>query len=197
MKRALLTVVLAAVLLALPSSAPAHPHVFVEPEMVLVFDGRGLAGVRHVWIFDEMFTVYILQDYDLDGNYKLSPDEITVLKEGAFDNISEWGWFTYLTVGGKPYKPAEVTEFTARMDGGALVYEFFVPCSVDASTGRMTVSVFDPDYFVDFLPPLRQSVSLEGAEGFNVSLSIAEDPGAIFSEWMITPTKVAVEFNTK
>ncbi len=197
MKRLFFVVILAILLLGLVQTVNAHPHVFVDPEITLVFSEHGLVGVRHQWSFDEMFTVFILQDYDLDADMRLDKGEVEALKAGAFDNIKQWHWFTYMTVDGKPFDVKAVSEFTAWIEGGALVYEFFVSCRVPLAVGLMSVSLFDPDYYVDFLPLVDESVQLSGDGTFVVSMSIAEEQGAISSKWMIAPTVVRVEFFVK
>lgn len=177
--------------------AGAHPHVFVEPTLTLVFDDTGLAGFRQVWVFDEMFTIMILEDHDQGHDGALGPDEVAAIRQGAFDNIRQWDYFTNVTVEGRPFAVESVTDFNARVQGGHLVYEFFVPCRV-AVAGRakvVTLAVFDPDYYVDFLPPLREEVAREGGDGFRVALDVRLDPDAVFSPWLITPTVARIEFS--
>ena len=43
-------------------AAQAHPHVWVTAASELIFAADGsITGVRHAWIFDDMFSTYALQ----------------------------------------------------------------------------------------------------------------------------------------
>lgn len=176
--------------------ADAHPHVFVEPSVTLVFDDKGLAGVRHRWVFDDMFSIMILGDYDTNYDMVLDPAEIAALKSGAFDNISEWHYFTYLWTAGQPQAVECIQGFTASVHNAGLTYEFFVPFRAEPGTPA-SIAVFDPDYYVDFLPLVRECIELENAEAFTVKLTIRADFNAIHSDWLVAPTVAHIEFSKK
>src|ERR1051326_2776882 len=44
-------------------SASAHPHVFVDYAITLLFDDHGAQAVRVSWTFDEMYSSMLLHDY--------------------------------------------------------------------------------------------------------------------------------------
>jgi ABC-type uncharacterized transport system substrate-binding protein len=64
--KALLWVPVCLVLL-MPCSASAHPHVYVDARVDVVFDDKGLAGFKVTWVFDEMFSNMIAYDFDTNG----------------------------------------------------------------------------------------------------------------------------------
>ena len=61
----------ATVLLALaPAGALAHPHVFVDTGLEVVFDDEGRAvAVQVVWVHDEFYTMLSLDDYGMDPDF--------------------------------------------------------------------------------------------------------------------------------
>ncbi len=179
-----------------PQGIEAHPHVFVEPELTLVFDAQGLAGIKHVWFFDEMFSAMILEDYDVDDSMEFNTSEIAAIQEGAFHNIAEWGYFTYFKKDNTNIPVQKIQDFTAKIQDGSVLYEFFIPYQIPCGT-HVSIAVFDPDYYVDFLPPIQESVHLEGAAQYLVHIAIHEEPEAILNDWMITPTVIHVDFTKK
>ena len=183
--------------LVAPGPARAHPHVFVDSDLELVFDANGLAGFQQTWTFDEMFSAMILEDFDADADGALSPAEVQGIRDGAFANVKQWNYFTHVTIGGKDFPVRLVTDFDAKVVKGRLQYRFFTPCQVVSGSGpsKVTVTVFDPDYYADFLPPYLDDVSVTGGEGWRVALDQYKDPRAVFSQWMITPTVVEVRFS--
>ena len=63
-------------LLMFPPLFYAHPHVFIENRLTIVFDSKGLAGIEVKWVFDEFFSNMIVTDYDQNRNHKLENAEI-------------------------------------------------------------------------------------------------------------------------
>jgi ABC-type uncharacterized transport system substrate-binding protein len=60
----------------------AHPHIFVDTGLKLVFDDTGrLARVQVTWAYDEFYSLLITEDMGLDPDYdgKLTPAEVTQL----------------------------------------------------------------------------------------------------------------------
>lgn len=187
---------LVSALVLVPDPALAHPHVFVDSDLEVVFDAEGLAGFRQTWTFDEMFSVLILEDHDQEADGALSRDESEAVRQEAFDNTKQWNYFTHIAINGQNFPVQWVTEFSARVVKGRLQYQFFTPCHVAASGAKkVTVAVFDPDYYADFLPPYLDDVAVSGGREFKVALDQYQDPGAVFSQWMITPTLLEVRFS--
>lgn len=53
-----------------PSGTAAHPHVFIDTGIEVVFDDDGrLAGVQVVWVYDEFYTMLALDDYGMDPDF--------------------------------------------------------------------------------------------------------------------------------
>ena len=44
----------------------AHPHVFIEQNLKIVFDEKGMAGFNVHWKFDDMFSSMICEDHDVN-----------------------------------------------------------------------------------------------------------------------------------
>ena len=49
----------------------AHPHVFINNKVTVVFDGGKLSGMTFRWAFDDMFSEMLLTDFkpDAEGNF--------------------------------------------------------------------------------------------------------------------------------
>ena len=72
----------------------SHPHIFVDCTLSFVFDENGFAGIKERWVFDEMFSSMILNDFDKDRNLSLDSQEIVAIKKGAFSNLKNFNYFT-------------------------------------------------------------------------------------------------------
>ncbi len=138
------------IFLLVPASQPlAHPHSFVESRLEVVFDEIGLAGFQQHWTLDPMLTLLVMEIVDKDGDFQISPDEVRIVHDESFVHIGEFGYFTDIRVNGMPFEITEVRDFTAHVEDGKLIYEFFVPCrakAVDEFT-EVKVAIYDPSFY--------------------------------------------------
>src|ERR1700709_2458631 len=92
---------LAAALACVATVASAHPHVWVTAKAQLVYESGKLVGVRDTWRFDPEYTAYVTQGLDTNKDGTLSPEELAGLAAENTANLTEFGYFTKLKVGGK------------------------------------------------------------------------------------------------
>lgn len=192
------SLVLLAVSVLTAQTAPAHPHVWVDVVAGMEFDGEKLRGVRMDWAFDEMFGSMILEDYDRDGDRVLSDAEIAAVKSGAFDNLAEFGWFTWIDLDGEEIAVEDVREFRAWIDGGVLHYSFLIPCSIPVEGKRnLLISVFDSEYYVDFWFNDTQPVTFSGAESVRTEWEVSESETRTFYMGMVRPMELTLTLTPK
>ncbi|MGA2761924.1 MAG: DUF1007 family protein [Spirochaetia bacterium] len=156
-------------------SACAHPHVFINNKMTVLFDAGKLSGISFRWVFDDMFSEMILTDFkpNVDGGF--SAKQTAAIKSGAFDNLENYHYFLVFFVGKKPLKKIRIEQFTPSVvEGSKLVYSFFVPLDlpVTAEEQSVRVTVYDDTYFVAFDLMHADDVAVKGDDGISVGLSI-------------------------
>ena len=73
---------LAAFVALSPGQTGAHPHIFVDTSIQFLFDTEEkLAGIRVIWVYDELYSLLITEDLGLDQDFdgQLTPEEIEKL----------------------------------------------------------------------------------------------------------------------
>ncbi len=176
----------------------SHPHVFLHSSVKVIFDQKGLAGVRFKWVFDEMFSSMIIFDFDKNGNGNFEPEEITELKKGAFANLREFGYFTHIKIDGKPFKVKFVTDFSAAINRGKLVYQFLVPCHVQAleSFKEVNLSIYDVTFYSSvFLA--ENPVVFENRQLYEVQYRIEKNRNNAYYYGQIYPEEIVLRFRRK
>lgn len=134
----------------MPASKPqAHPHVWIYSAFIAHFDNDGLVGFKLEWVFDEMFSQMIINDFDKNKNGELEPEEVKAVYKGAFSNLEHFGYFTNVKINGTPFDVKEVQDFDAKIVKGRVVYHFFVPCRVysDTSYQEVRIGIYDESFF--------------------------------------------------
>jgi ABC-type uncharacterized transport system substrate-binding protein len=133
--------------------APAHPHVFINNKMTVLFEGGTLQGISFQWTFDDMFSNMILSDYDPKGTGQFDAAHVKAVKEGAFDNLENYHYFVAMTIGTRPVAHFKIERFMPSVtETKKLVYSFFIPLklTVQAKEQSVRLTVYDDTYFVAF-----------------------------------------------
>ena len=186
-------------LFIVPFFSFSHPHVFIDHRIEFVFNDKGLEGFKHEWIFDEMFSSTIIQEFDLNADGEFGEEEIKKLEKGAFSNLKEYDYFTDIKINGHEFKIQKVNSFYAEIDGGVMVYEFFIPCEVAAGeeSQEVVISVFDPTYFVQVLLSTEDPFSFIDTSNVAFSCETFEDEQNSYYYGQIIPEALKVKFRNK
>jgi ABC-type uncharacterized transport system substrate-binding protein len=124
--------------------AGAHPHVFIDYAVTLVVAGDRLSGVRLAWTFDDLFSGFILQEFDKDRNGTLSAPEVQDIEATHLAEFHKVGYYTTVNVNGKPVTSSGAREFRATAAKGIVTYEFILPLGVPLSSATTMEVVVDP-----------------------------------------------------
>ena len=76
----------------------AHPHVFIDSWVTVVFDEKGLAGFNIRWVFDDMFSSMMIMDFDVSKNGRFELPEIKDIEKCGFSNLKKFGYFVHVKI---------------------------------------------------------------------------------------------------
>ena len=147
-----------AVVLALTAGgrpAAAHPHVQVETTTRIVYDGEGrVSAIEHDWTFDDMYTSYATQGLDKNGDGQFSREELAELTKVNVEHLGQQRFFTVMKHDRRFVSFGAVRDAWSEVKNGKLVLHFTVPIATPyaAADKPVTVEIYDPDYFVAFVP---------------------------------------------
>ncbi len=152
--------------LAVATPAAAHPHVLVDAKAEIVFDDKGeITAIRNIWQFDEAFTAFAVQGLDANNDGKLSDDELEPLAKVNVDSLAEFGFFTFLTAAdGKDRDFVPPSEYWLEFHNSRLTLFYTLPLKTPLPVkGKVTLEIFDPEYFVAFTFVKDDPIALDGA----------------------------------
>ncbi|HTD85023.1 MAG TPA: DUF1007 family protein [Candidatus Binatia bacterium] len=155
---------LVAVITLGPSSAQAHPHVWITASSQLLYAPDGsLSGVRHAWTFDDMFSTYALQGIETKTKGVYSREELAALAQTNVESLKEFGFFTFAKADGKKEKFLEPVDYFLEYKDTALTLHFTLPLKTPVKPKELALEVFDPSFFIDFKFEDKDAVKLIGA----------------------------------
>jgi ABC-type uncharacterized transport system substrate-binding protein len=175
---------------ALP--AYAHPHVLIDAQETLNFDASGkLASIDHVWQFDEAFSAFATQGLDANNDGKLDQAELQPLAKVNVDSLSQFAFFSYLSIDGKNIDFNAPTKYHLEFDGTKLTLFYTLPLKIPVTIATSAaLEVFDPEYFVAFTLTPEKVASVKAPAGCTTSLQL---PHPLDAQTMAILTAIPVD----
>ncbi len=195
--RCWLAAVLGLAVLLPPSDGPrAHPHVWIDVSLELRFEGEVLEGLRVIWLFDEYYSAFAVQDFDANGNKQLDREELAVL-ENSHEGLKDYSYFTHLKVGDllpENLKVEVVENFTAEMKDDRLQYAFDVPLPENLDPRKTTFGVgfYDETYYIDLNVGSPRKLRVTGNWPVNCQPALVEDKLNPIYFGMVNPLYVQI-----
>ena len=161
--------------------ARAHPHVVVAVTSEVIFADGKVAGIRHHWTFDDMYSAFITANLGKDGKDPTTA-ELQPVAQTNVESLKEFDYFTVPKMNGKKAIFGAPKDYSMTFDGRdkTATLHFTVPLA-EAAYGKLFVfQIYDPSYFVAFSFEKGDPVKLLGApQGCSLSVS---KPRALDSE---------------
>jgi ABC-type uncharacterized transport system substrate-binding protein len=170
------TVLLASMIACVAAPAAAHPHIFAEAGVEVVFDDAGrMTGVRLSWTYDEFFSFMLTEDLglDTDGDLLMTDAELEALAASVLDWPPDFGGDLYLMQRDTALALGPRAEASVAYVDGKVTESHFRPLAepVDASW-PVAVQVYDPYYYVAY--EISADVMMAGGTGCAVELRKAD-----------------------
>ncbi len=139
-------------LFALP--ARAHPHIFVDAEIAVIFDEDGTPkGVEIAWVYDEFFSMLLVSDMGLDPDFtgEVTDEEREELDGFDMNWIEDYHGDTHVTQGGDTVALTGPVEWSSDFRDGQLRSRHLrlFPDPPDPAH-EFIVAVYDPTYYTSY-----------------------------------------------
>ena len=172
--------------------AAAHPHVFIDNRVTLVFAETTFTGFRAEWRFDEIFTADLLAQYDADADGQFNAAESEQVRSETLPNLKAFRYFTYLSVNGSDLGVLEPADFKADIVDGAVRFLFTYQLAqpVDPARDKLALSIYDREYYVEVMMAANDPVTIEGGGGCQAT--IADDPVNAYYGGFVVPQAISV-----
>lgn len=163
----------AGLVLSVPVGAEAHPHVFIDATIEVIFDAEGRAeALRIGWAYDSLFSMtYVAeQGFDPDFDGVLTAQEEAALAGFDMDWHADFAGDTYALLGDVPLGLSPPLDATAAYRDGALISTHLRRLSAPVSpVGEdLVVQVYDPSFYTSYL--IAATPVLTGGEGCRVQV---------------------------
>jgi ABC-type uncharacterized transport system substrate-binding protein len=157
----------------LPPAAKGHPHVWVEHAVTVRVGQEGAEAVEVDWLWDPLFSGFLLQSYDRNRDGTLSADELRALEKDQRAQLRAVHYFVDLWVNGQPVPVSEVRDFQVR-PGEQFAFHFLVPMPPGVAEGTIEIAIQDPAVMIAFAPRAQSPVRAEAPPQYTVECGLAK-----------------------
>ncbi len=177
------------------SDAGAHPHVWIDTVATFVFERGKVVSIKLEWTFDEFFSESLLDSIHPKKKGTLDAKEIKELYEKDFTNLKNYDYFIHLRLGGKKLPIREVSDFSAAVLKGRVVYRFTVrlPSPVDPVATGIALGVYDESYYVEVAFAKEEPIRFEGGPDGACRYDVHEDRSTPIYYGMVFPQQVRLD----
>jgi ABC-type uncharacterized transport system substrate-binding protein len=168
------------VAICLPT-ASAHPHAWIDVKTTIILSNPGIvSAIREDWSFDRDYTNVLLR------GPKGQRKPLTEFTQTAMHNLAPYSYFLELHAGGARLSLGQASDGDSKITNDSLEMHFTVSLArpVDISRSEMTLSVYDPTYYIDFEHVKSHPLSFEGpgADACVARITPAHPPAEALSQ---------------
>ena len=151
--------IVAIIVACLVGMAAAHPHVFADASIAVLFDQGGFIGVRNHWVFDEVYSAAILASVDQNADGKILDNEAVKVKETVLDPLAASNYYNYVVAETDFLSIRGLKNFKATMNNGKLAIDFIVVFSVPVKSDytMITIAVSDPTNYIQITADMENA----------------------------------------
>ncbi|NCD12153.1 MAG: DUF1007 family protein [Epsilonproteobacteria bacterium] len=138
----------------------AHPHVFLDTYVDVLPDKIDIR-----WVFDEMSSSMLMEDYDKNRDKKLDANEVAFMEKDHFKTLEPYSYFMHTFNNKEELDIKDVSNFSAVFEKRKLVYRFSI---AKPSHKKYELRFYDPEMFValiikkNFLTCKKEKCRVEG-----------------------------------
>lgn len=135
------------------AQAAAHPHVFVQTQLVLLPDAQGRAAMIEVqWAYDELTSLLTLEDMGLDQDYDgfLSLAELARLQGFDLRWIAGFEGDLYLSQGGQAVALGAPVPVETRFENGQVISVRRRAFDLVPAGSTLEIRAYDPTFYTEY-----------------------------------------------
>lgn len=159
-----------------PACISAHPHIFIEDSVALLFGETDVRGLRVSYTFDEMYSSMIRTDYVKEKSGVPSLVEMSDIEKKNFDGAAGSNFFLDLKLNGETLRIKKIEDFAVKYRDNKMTFSFTVPLPASSRPiNEIALVPFDDTYYIEFTLTRGQGVTVENGAPFDANCNVTRD----------------------
>ena len=151
------------------SLAIAHPHVFVDATVKVLFDQNGFSAVKNHWVYDELYSMAMMTSGDKDGNGIISDEENQWFCDAIMEPLRKSNYYNFVQMETSFLRVQELKNFRATFKNNRLILDFEArfSASVKEDYTMLVVAVSDPSNYIQITADMEKA-DVDGPDSIDI-----------------------------
>ncbi len=138
----------------IPFIADAHPHVFIDYKITVVFAKDTFKSIKMHWDMDDMTSTNFIEEFDVNKNGVLDKTELSKMKTTTFINLKKSDYFTNISINDKKISIPQIKVFNVIYQDNLIKYSFDINFNLKATekVQKVEIDLIDKTNYVAFNP---------------------------------------------
>lgn len=173
----------------------AHPHLFAGVD--IDFDATKLDTliITERWMFDDLTSMIILEDFDSNGDDEIDAKELESLKKLVIPGLLECGFYTDLEINDKKVIITEISNFSVGVEDIFVYYKFDlkVPILISDTEQTIKINVYDREFYTKFFINADSGIKIVESEELKHDISVYENEAKSYYFGQLSPLEVKLK----
>lgn len=142
------------VICLLPLPSKAHPHAWIDVTVKVLLDDDGrVRGLHQTWLFDDFYSVFVMEGALEIGGGKISQPALDALLAENMNNLAEYNYFTEVSSGENQLSMLDPINATTQVIDRRLEMAFEIPLADPVSVDDIPLNyrIFDPTFYIEMV----------------------------------------------
>lgn len=174
--------------------ANAHPHLFAGVDLDIDATCCDTLVISQRWMFDDLTSMIILEDFDLDGDSEINDQELAELKETVIPGLEEVNFYTDLEVNEEKFFIKEVHNFSVGSQDIYVYYKFDIklPVTMSDQEQEIKLNVYDREFYTKFYVNTASGLEVITGDGIEKTIDVYENVDKSYYFGQLSPLEVKV-----
>ena len=159
------------ILIILSAVLNAHPHIFVSIDSKIVFNDTDLEKIHFKWVFDDMTSFGILEEFDINSDDNIDGEELSETQKVFVENQSDKNFYVHLFINDSLKTINKIENFSTYFDGMYMVYEFDVSLNIpiESLNKDIRLLLYDEENYVKVMLHEEKAVEIVKPDASEIS----------------------------
>lgn len=170
----------------------AHPHLFAGVDIDFDITQADTLVVTQRWMFDDLTSMIILEDYDSNCDDKIDAEELREVRSTVIPGLKEKSFYTDLEINDEQFIVSEICNFTVGVDDIYVYYKFDikVPHTFANSEDIIKINIYDREFYTKFFVNSDSGLKVVKPDNINFSFDVYENKEKSYYLGQLSPLEV-------
>jgi len=170
----------------------AHPHLFAGVDIDFDVTQSNLLVITQRWMFDDLTSMIILEDFDSNYDEEICSSELIELKKTVIPGLKEEHFYTDLVIDDENIVLQEIADFSVGTYDIYVYYQFSmtVPFVINDKGNEIKINVFDRDFYTKFYVNSSSGLKVLKPEDVSHQIDVYENKSKSYYFGQLNPVEV-------